>query len=436
MDWKLILAIVLSSTVVVTCVALVTYLYFIAPELKSVHLQTSGTDVLKPGDKITINIKSRAIKNVRIQLSTNGGKLFNSIVDKTNPRVGFEYTIPRDVFSDTCIIRVEDIAKTSRSVDSEVFSVIPEFSMRSDITKKNVHVYIPGSVIINYFADTTLISNQNVQLEISTDGTTWEAVTEHFVVDSIEKKIVWNVTAGFQGSYYIRAITTNLKAKGYKSELMMTTPLPILFILGSEENPATGGAKFKDLKVRHAESGGNSGNVFTPGTGIYLTYEVKSGTPDTDKLIWEYRINSGKYEKMKDVFLVDSNTYQWEIPSGIQGTIGFKLTEGTSVSTKDYDLNFYMDLVSASYMSVSKQYQVTFHTHGSVTEKTIKDASSITLVNTSEPSVTWTFDPDHIVQLHNGYNMTLTLLFKGKKVTDDSKFKLKFTVDGVETEST
>lgn len=437
-NWQLIVSICVAATVALGCVGFLLYLYLFSPSLSSISI-VHHKEQYVPGEELTLAIEARAIDNVVVQLGADD--IFTQLAEG-HPQ-GMKVHLPHDMYSEQCVLRVFTPAKTDRYYDTKVFKVIPYLTITSEVMKSGVQVYVPGVVVFRFQTDTNLISNQNIKLQTSQDGKTFAdiPVTESFLVDMQKGTISWNATSAMVGQQYVKVTTDNLVQRGYKEEIASTTPHKVNFLLeaGASKADASGnttdGLELADLQIRHADSA--SGEVFFPGSLIYLTYSVAAGTVGEKALVWSYNADNGPTQVMKNVHFMSNSTYAWTIPSDVTQNIRFRLEiAGTAAITKAFTCTPHLTLLNTpQYHTEINMIEVQMMTHGA----TINPTECVLSVSGSPQfQDEYTLQPGMTKHYTMGHSSSMSLFYRGKPPSKEelNKLTIKVIRNGTEITST
>lgn len=290
-------------------------MYLFAPVIKSVGFAPTHGGHLSPGDRVHVFTISRSVSSYRRDLSTDGGHVWHTLAP-TVKGASYPWIVPNNLYSHTCKLRAVDLtAPVQRTVESPMFQVIPTFTLTSDITKPDVRVYVPGIVTVNYHTNSSLVTPDNVTLQVSNDGLTWE---DHSAQDPINiqpdrQRITWNLSDNLAGeSRFVRLTTNHLKQQGYAHELNVSTPGAVRFI--STADAVVADSTGSDV-TGHPDSA--SGVSFTPGRPILLTYTVSTGSASPGDFKWAYSTDDAK--TWTDIAAdtassAGTHAYYWTVP--------------------------------------------------------------------------------------------------------------------------
>jgi pimeloyl-ACP methyl ester carboxylesterase len=137
------------------------------------------------GSNTTIEWNSSNIQNIKIELSTDNGINWSTIVESIQASLGsYDWTIPNTP-SEECLMRISDVTNTSNyDMSDEVFSILQtSFVMSSPNGGENWSANSSKKI---KWIDRIGIA-ENIRLELTTDnGANWIAITETTPANTLE----------------------------------------------------------------------------------------------------------------------------------------------------------------------------------------------------------------------------------------------------------
>ncbi|KPA16471.1 secreted protein containing DUF1566 [Candidatus Magnetomorum sp. HK-1] len=127
--------------------------------------------LLYPGNKIVITWDTKElIGNVKILLSTNGGKSFSSIVDKTENDGEYEWIVP-EVSSVNCVLKIEPVNESDKGNSQGLFSIYsPPAVFKGHVLDISTNANI-SNVIVSINGQTTQTNSSGYyEIEIAQPG--------------------------------------------------------------------------------------------------------------------------------------------------------------------------------------------------------------------------------------------------------------------------
>lgn len=409
--------------IVLTCIGFLVYVFVFSPHIGAVHLNNGAAlKAMRPGDAVKINADMRSVDKVQVLFSVTEGAWSTAIESTSLPTT---WNLPADTYSETCRIRVADpTLPLKRFADSAKFAVRPTLRITSDIMRRNVSVYVPGIIVIQFEADSGLINGRNMRIQTSSDGMAFADVVERdsYRVFPTEGRVVWNLTNDLAGtSKYVRLTTSDLQKRGFSAEVFASTRHPVVFVENTLPTECITGAstiagfKFQDLVVRHTLKG-TSGNAFAPHQPFYLTYSIANGSVVPSALVWEYSINKGKTYAPLRTTLFAQTTYTAVIPAMASPTIRFRLKNLTTfVVTPDYVCEPTLTLTSMQYELANARFEAVVRTDGTLEMADLTAIAWKTEVTLMAGNKTILSRPS-VAQIGRGTSTALSFLFATSEI--------------------
>lgn len=136
----------------------------------------NGGENWEAGSQQTITWTSSDVSNVALSFSTDGGNFWTEITSSTSSDGSFKWTIPDDIDSDQCKVRIQDNASSEEDESDDTFSIFVPLDPQITVTAPNGGEELEMG---NQF-EITWSSNDvsNVMIDFSSDnGTSWIEVT-------------------------------------------------------------------------------------------------------------------------------------------------------------------------------------------------------------------------------------------------------------------
>lgn len=316
-------------------------------EVNSEVIRPDNGTVYTNRTALTLGRVSKNVKHVDWAYSTDNGVTYTNIASKVAVDTT-SWSIPEGIYSNNMKLQLTDSEDPNRKLTSRRFRVVPHFDLVSG-TKTVENYIVPNEVKIAYRTNCSLITSENLKLQISVDGVTFTPppADDRFQVFPTESYVSWRVTSHTTGKYYVRLITDNLVGQGYPDELQGTTINQLRFVANGDNRVTSAGNVFDSFEVYATDPRGSHQQVITNlggdlgsswmsyGETIYFRFGLALGS-DPLKLSdvqFSYQIEgTSTWITMSDVSVVSDtfNIYSWVIPSLIDGTISFKVEQTNS----------------------------------------------------------------------------------------------------------
>ena len=291
-----------------------------------------GTDVsiIHPGDRLRLTVTGTHVGSINWYISSDKGASYTQIGSGLPKDI--IYTLPPDLFSQQCMVKVSDSIKGNEFITSNVFGVGPILSVTGPGAQEGSQAVIGTTVTFKIVTDAwnLLSKNSNFHMELKVHGTAqWSQQQLKTTIDANKSSFTWLVGADLLDSAVdIQFKTTTLVSQGYPHELVFVLPYPIS-ILAHETTARVSGAfnSFEILDIDH-----NLPLVLHPLDWIQYTW----GTDTTvSRVDLSYGISKdGPFQLVIQGIDATRQTYKFQIPQTIESStsVFFRIQDSSDAS--------------------------------------------------------------------------------------------------------
>ncbi|ETR66205.1 MAG: hypothetical protein OMM_13105, partial [Candidatus Magnetoglobus multicellularis str. Araruama] len=143
-------------------------------------------DLLACGHNFSITWDTANISgNVKISLSTNGGKSFSSIENQTENDGEYDWTVP-DVSSVNCVLKIEPVNEPNKGTSQGLFTISPPAILKGHVTDISTHATL-SNVMISINGKTTQTNSDGYyEIEIASGSYTISFSKNNYLTKVLE----------------------------------------------------------------------------------------------------------------------------------------------------------------------------------------------------------------------------------------------------------